>query len=111
MGQILRVIPGCLLTIVLGACTSQAEKAQRDAASTATSECMARETKAIAPKPVDLETAARAVLASCDFPGVIERPLMADYPGHRDFIHSEVQKKYAEMLDTVRGQIAVLRTR
>lgn len=100
-----------VLVLVLGACTSQAERAQRDAASSAASECIARETVAVSPKPVDLDTAARAVLASCDFPGVIERPLMADHPGYRDFIHNEVQKKYAEMLDSVRGQIAILRTR
>jgi hypothetical protein len=100
----------CLLAFALGACTSQAEMDRRDAASSATSECMAREAVAVAPKPVDLDTAARAVLAACDFPGVVERPLIASYPGHRDFIHNEVQKRYADMLETVRGQIAVLRT-
>jgi hypothetical protein len=111
LGRTMRIIPACVLALVLGACTSQAEKARRDAASATTSECMVRETKAVAAKPVDLDTAARAVLASCDFPGVIERPLIADYPGYRDTIHGEVQKRYDEMLDTVRGQIAVLRTR
>ena len=106
----MRATLACLLAFALGACTSQTERDRRDAASSASSECMARESAVIAPKPVDLDTAARAVLAACDFPGVIERPLIAAYPGHRDFIHNEVQKRYAEMLDTVRGQIAVLRT-
>jgi hypothetical protein len=97
--------------LVVAACTSQAEKDRRAAANSSTSECMVRETAIVAPKPVDLDTAGRAVLASCDFPGVIERPLMAQYPGYRDYVHDEVQKRYAEMLDTVRGQIALLRTR
>lgn len=107
----MRALLTCLFVFALSNCTSQAERDRREAASSATSECMVRETAAVAPKPVDLDTAARAVLAACDFPGVIERPLAAQYPGHRDYIHDVVQKRYADMLETVRGQIAVLRTR
>src|SRR6201996_4935120 len=106
----MRTIFACALALALCACASPDARGQRDAASTATSECMARESVAVAPKPVDLETAARAVLAACDFPGVVERPLIASYPGYRDYIHDQVQKRYADMLETVRGQIAVLRT-
>jgi len=107
----MRTTIACVFAFALGACTSQAERDRRDAANSATSECMVRESAAVAPKPIDLDTAARAVLAACDFPGVIERPLAAQYPGYRDYIHDVVQKRYADMLDTVRGQIAVLRTR
>jgi hypothetical protein len=107
----MRAIPACLFAFAIGACTTQAERDRREAANSATSECMARESVAVAPKPVDLDTAARGVLAACDFPGVVERPLASQYPGYRDYIHNEVQKRYADMLDTVRGQIAVLRTR
>ena len=50
----MRATLACLLAFALGACTSQTERDRRDAASSASSECMARESAVIAPKPVDL---------------------------------------------------------
>ncbi len=74
-------------------------------------DCLVREEIAVAPKSVDLDTAARAVLTRCDFLGFIEQPLIAEHPGMRDVIDEEGQKLYAKMLDQVRGEIAIIRTR
>jgi hypothetical protein len=71
----------------------------------------AKETLAVARQPVDLETASLAVLTRCEYGRDIERRLAAQYPGYRDFIHQKVQRTFAEMQNTVKGNIAVIRTR
>jgi hypothetical protein len=94
-----------LLTLFLISCGSR-RNVELDSARSNAADCLVRETRAIAPKPIDLETATFAVLARCDFPGVIERPMVAEHPGYRDYIHELVQKKYLEMADAVRRGIA-----
>jgi hypothetical protein len=72
---------------------------------------LTKETLAVARQPVDLETASLAVLTRCEYGRDIERRLVAQYPGYRNFIHQKVQRTVAEMQDTVKGNIAVIRTR
>lgn len=71
-----------------------------------TSDCLAREVKAVAPKHMDLDTA--TVLANCDYPRVIEK-MLAGLPVPRDFVEKEGRRRYAEVLLRVRGLIAKLR--
>jgi hypothetical protein len=86
-----------LLPILLAACDSK-RGAERDSVSSNAVDCLVRETQAIAPQPLDLETATFAVLARCDYPGVLERSLAAKYPGYRNYVHELMQKQYAEMI-------------
>jgi len=94
---------------VLGACGSS-RSAERDVLMSNATDCLVRETRAIAPEPIDLETATHTVLARCAYPGVIERSFAAEYPGYRDYIHEKMQKKYLEIVDSVRRSIASLRS-
>ncbi len=97
-----------ILPIFLADCASQ-RSAEDVAAANANADCLRREVQAVAPQPVDLETATLAVMARCDFPGVIERPLIAKYPGYRDCIHEAARKRYAEIMDATRQDIALAR--
>lgn len=99
-----------LLALVVAACGSQG-KVERDVESAKTGECLARESLAVAPLSLDLETATLAVLARCDVPGVLERPLIEKYPGYRDYIRSQVARQYADIRETTRQGIALLRAR
>jgi hypothetical protein len=73
-----------------------------------TSDCLAREVKAVAPKHMDLDTAAATVLANCDYPRVIEK-MLAGLPVPRDFVEKEGRRRYVEVLQRVRELIAKLR--
>lgn len=97
-----------ILLVLLAGCASQ-RSAEDVAAANANANCLRREVQAVAPQPVDLETATLAVMARCDFPGVIERPLIAKYPGYRDYIHEAARKRYAEIMDATRQDIALAR--
>lgn len=98
-----------LVPVLLGACSSQ-RQAEHDAMLHNTRDCLIRETKAIAPQPLDLDTATFAVLARCDYPNVLERSITAQFPGYRDHIHETMQKEYPGIVDSVRRGIALLRT-
>ena len=69
-----------LLIILLAGCGLQRSAEQNAVASSAT-DCLVRETQAIASQPIDLETATHVVLARCDYPDVLERSMAAEYPG------------------------------
>jgi hypothetical protein len=105
----MRIVAVCALAFSLAACTPPQRQAEQAAVRASTTDCLARETRAVAPQPIDLETAALAVLARCDYPGVIERPLAAQYPGYRDVVREEVRKSYADRLEIERREIAMLR--
>ena len=98
-----------LVLALLTACGSQ-RGAERDAVRSNAVNCLVRETHAIAPQPVDLDTATFAVLARCDYPGVLERSIAANYPvGYRDYIRAAIQKEYAGIVDSTRRGIAMTR--
>ena len=111
----MRIIVAGALALMLAACGSSQQAAQQtaqiDAVSAAAADCVARETQAIAPQPIDLETATLAVLGRCDYPGVIERSFAAKFPTERQFIHDQTQARYEEIKDSVRRGIAMLRTK
>jgi hypothetical protein len=91
--------------VSIAACaTRSAETEQADAH---VSDCLARETVAVAALPLDLETATTAVLARCDYPGVIERRLAAQLPGYREEARRGLQK--VDMAGSIRRQIALIR--
>jgi hypothetical protein len=98
-----------VFAILLTGCSSQ-RVAERTALTSNVTDCLVRETQAIAPQPIDLDTATSAVLARCDYPGVLERSLVAQYPGHAEYVHETMQKQYPGIVDMVRGGIAKLRT-
>lgn len=110
----MRII-AALVLLSLAACTSSAQQqsAQADHAAMlqAATDCLVRETQAVAPQPIDLETATLSVLARCDYPGVIERSYIAQFPGDRELIHDQTQAKYEDIKDSVRRGIAMLRTK
>src|SRR3977135_20931 len=108
MSKVAPFIQIALLPIWLSACGSQREP-ERDVVRSNAVDCLVRETQAIAPQSVDLETATFAVLARCDYPGVLERSLAAKYPGYRDHIHDVIQKQYVEIVDSTRRGIALMR--
>jgi hypothetical protein len=105
-----RIVAACAFALLLVACQSSQRAAEQAAIREKTTDCLVRESQAVAPQPIDLETAALAVLARCDYPGVIEKQLIAEHPGYREFIHQETQKRYADILDTTKRGIALLRT-
>lgn len=107
----MRIIVTCTFALTLSACSSPQREAERAAAQQALSDCLVRESVAVAPQPVDLDTAALAVLARCDYPGVIERSYVAEHPGFRAEIHEMTQKEYAAILDTTKRGIVMLRTK
>jgi hypothetical protein len=102
------------LALLLTACgtpqTVQSDP-ERDAENAEMGKCLARETSAVAPQPVDLETATLAVMTRCHYGETRERALVAAYPEYRNYIHGLMQRQYREMADSVKGQIAVARTR
>jgi hypothetical protein len=106
----MRTIAVCALVLSLGACGSSQRAAEQDALRASTTDCLVRETQAVAPQPIDLETAMLAVLARCDYPGVLERSIASDYPGYRGYVHERIQARYDEIKDSVRRGIAVMRT-
>jgi hypothetical protein len=93
--------------LILAACGTRS--AETDAVAARARDCLVRETQAIAPQPVDLETATFAVLARCDYPGEIERSMAAEYPGFREYVHQAVQRRYADIIDSTRRRIALVR--
>jgi hypothetical protein len=95
--------------ILLAGCSSQ-RAAERAALTSNVTDCLVRETQTIAPQPIDLDTATSVVLARCDYPGVLERSLVTQYPGHSEYVHETMQKQYPAIVDMVRGGIAKLRT-
>jgi hypothetical protein len=106
-----------LLSILITACGST-QNNRRDSANTrsdpafpSTADCLNRETLAIAPLPIDLDTAAHAVLARCDYPGSLERSLAAKNPGYGDYIHERLQKEYAGILESTKEGIALVRAK
>jgi hypothetical protein len=103
-----RVIAARAFALMLAACQSSQRAAEQAAADQST-DCLVRESQVVAPQPIDLETAALAVLARCDYPGVLERKWVAQFPTERAFIREQVQKQYADILDTTKRGIALLR--
>ena len=99
-----------LLIILLAGCGSQRSVEQNAVASSAT-DCLVRETQAIASQPIDLETATQVVLVRCDYPGVLERSMAAEYPGFRDTVHQAMQSRYPEIVDSVRRGISLVRAK
>ena len=77
----MRVVAACALALPLVACASPQRQAEQAALQQKTQDCLVQESVAVAPQPIDLDTAALAVLARCDYPGVLERSMAADYPG------------------------------
>jgi hypothetical protein len=106
-----RITAACGLALTLAACTSPQREVEQAALRQNTEDCLVRESVAVVPQSIDLDTAALAVLARCDYPGVLERSITAEYPGYREYIHELVQKRYAEILDTTKRGIAMLRTK
>lgn len=111
----MRIIAAFTLALALAGCTSPQREAEitaeRNAIMQKTDDCLVRESIAVAPQPVDLDTAALAVLARCDYPGVLERSFIAEHPGQREFVQAEAQKLYASILDTTKRGVAMLRTK
>jgi hypothetical protein len=96
-----------ILTIALGPLWISKTHAQSNSAVS----CIFREAATIAPKNVDLDTAAYAVLAKCSFEiNFNKRKLLSRYPGYRDYIESKFRGQDAENLDRARQAIALLRT-
>jgi hypothetical protein len=102
-----RVVVVAVTSLTLTGCATRS--AETDAAAARARDCLVLETRAIAPQPVDLETATFAVLARCDYPGVLERSMAANYPGYRDYVHEIVQRRYADIVDSTRRRIALVR--
>jgi len=95
--------------VCLTLATCGTRSAETEAVAARARDCLVRETHAIAPQPVDLETATFAVLARCDYPRVLERSVAAQYPGYSDYVHRGMQRAYADIVDTTRRGIALVR--
>jgi hypothetical protein len=94
--------------LILAACGTRS--AETDAVAARARDCLVRETQAIASQSIDLETATFAVLARCDYPGEIERSIAAEVPGgFREYVHQAVQRRYADIIDSTRRRIALVR--
>jgi hypothetical protein len=65
---------------------------ERDAENAEMAQCLSRETQAVAPQPVDLETATLAVMTRCHFGEARERAMVAAYPEYRNYIHGLIAK-------------------
>jgi hypothetical protein len=99
-----------LLPISLAGCASQGS-IERDVAMSNANDCIVHETLAIAPQPVDLDTATYAVLARCHYLEVFEKSMVAKYPGYGDYVREATQKQYTGIVDSVRRGIALARTK
>jgi len=94
---------------LLGGCQTN-RRAETDALGTASTDCLRREAKVVAPKAVDLETAALGVLARCHAETTAEdNSFSAEYPGSKIEIRPYLAKMEAARLEGVRRMVALLR--
>ena len=89
---------------------------EREAALEATrgtvSACIRREAEIVAPKQVDLETAAIAVMARCTSEiRAEEQAFFNKYPGYQDFVQGKLRELNSDRLSQTRSIIALPRTR
>ena len=109
----MRVVAACTIALMLAGCTSPQREAEQQAAKEKVAgleDCVVRETQIVAPQPIDLDTATYAVMARCDYPGAVEKELVAEHPGYREEIREMMQKRYPGDVDTIRRGIALLRS-
>jgi hypothetical protein len=104
--SVLLILTGCAATV-----QSPESDPKREVERAEMRNCLRNEILAVAPQPVDLETATLAVMTRCHWGEAIERQYVADYPEYRDFIHRLAEQEKRKTTEMVRGQIAVARTR
>jgi hypothetical protein len=73
-----RVVVVAVTSLTLTGCAKRS--AETDAVAARAHDCLVLETRGIAAQPVDLETATFAVLARCDYPGVLKGPGQRNIP-------------------------------
>jgi len=84
---------------------------QRTALSAAIGDCIQREAVAIAPKPVDLETATEVILARCNSHlWAEERAYIDRFPGNPAYAQEQFREMAAVRADQARREIALART-
>lgn len=105
------VVLACALGLAACGGPRQADP-QLSAATSAARDCILAEAERVAPKPVDLETAAQATVAGCAQAIAADRAaLMAKYPGYEDVARAAYAEKEAGYLTLARRTIALARTK
>jgi hypothetical protein len=104
------------LVIILAGCVGKSEpgivSAGVSSAPSPVLQCIISQAKTIAPKPVDLETAAYAVLGACNHIISAERSsLLAKYPGFGAEVRAAYSETEAAQLSRARREVALNRTR
>jgi hypothetical protein len=86
-------------------------RAETAALSDAATDCIRREARNVAPKPVDLDTAATAVLARCSAElWAEEKEFVNRYKGFRDYASEQYKRVNAARLDQALKAVALART-
>lgn len=100
----------CILLLgAIGGCASGHRSA--DSASDKAVECIIREAKDVALKPVDLETAVQRAMGRCTAELLAEEKAWSAWmPGHREQTQEALRKLNAARLDQTRKMIADIRT-
>jgi hypothetical protein len=104
------------LVLLLAGCGGKADpgvvSAGVSAAPSPVAQCIVTQAKAIAPKSVDLETAAYAVVGACNHVINAERAsLLARYPGFGAEVRAAYSETEAAQLSRARREVAFNRTR
>jgi len=99
-----------LLACVLFAGCARVSNEQIEAAQDGVRVCIERESAALAPTNLDLDTAAMATLGRCGAELEAERRSFIDrYPGYRNYIEPKLRELSAVRLDQARTSIALAR--
>jgi hypothetical protein len=102
------------ITLTLGllsGCGSPQQKLETASLADATTNCIRREAVKVAPKPVDLNTAAMAVIARCRAEVWAEEKALVDrYPGYREHIAERFKKVHAARFELAQQAVALART-
>src|SRR5262245_43017632 len=100
-----------LTVALLSGCASPQQKLETASLANAANECIRREAVKVAPKPVDLNTAATAVMARCAAELWAEEKAIADrYPGYRDHVAEQFKRVRNTRFELAQKAIALERT-
>jgi hypothetical protein len=99
------------LALLCGCGPSQQQRLETAALSDAATDCIRREAASIASKPVDLDTAATAVLARCNAElWAEEKAFVNRYAGYRDIASEQFKRVRAARLEQAYKAVALART-
>jgi hypothetical protein len=104
-------VPTAFVVLALAGCVSANDRdLEQQTNAREAADCINREAVAIASERADLETAATIVIAKCGaYTQALRRDLLARFPGHRDYIESQLRE--ADELYMAQARLAVARAR